>query len=81
MRGGLAAPMALAVGMVLALLPATVPPAPRRPPAPQAKPAQIASAKNSFTEAAYARPAAVPKLTGKVTARGAPAALRSRRRS
>jgi LmbE family N-acetylglucosaminyl deacetylase len=68
--------MALAVGMVLSLLPATVPPAPRHPPAPQAKPVRIASAKSSYAEAAYARPAAVEKAPAadKAPARGAPTA-------
>ncbi|MDN3351674.1 sugar-binding protein [Actinomadura sp. DC4] len=58
MRGGLAAPMALAAGMVLALLPATVPPAPRHPPAPQSRPGRIAPAQSAWDQAAYARPAA-----------------------
>jgi LmbE family N-acetylglucosaminyl deacetylase len=66
--------MALAVGMVLALLPATVPPAAQRPPAPRAKPARIASVKSSYAEAAYARPIAVPRAPGRSSARGAPAA-------
>jgi LmbE family N-acetylglucosaminyl deacetylase len=60
MRGGFAAPMALAAGYILALLPASVPPSPfQHPPAPQAKPGSIAPAHAVYTDSGYARPAAL----------------------
>ncbi|MGH3373401.1 MAG: hypothetical protein ACRDP6_01540, partial [Actinoallomurus sp.] len=58
MRGGLAAPMALAAGLILALLPATGPASMlRHPPTPQAKPGQIPPDQSAYTDAAYARAA------------------------
>ena len=76
MRGGFAAPMALAVGMVLALLPAAIPPAPPHRPAPQARPGHLPPVQSAYTDAAYARPATARKgpVAKDDPARSAPAA-------
>ena len=60
MRGGFAAPMALAAGFILALFPATAPPTRfRHPPAPQAKPASIAPAHATYADTGFDGPAAL----------------------
>jgi len=78
MRGGLAAPMALAAGLILALLPADGPASTlRHPPTPQGKPGQIPPAQSAYTDAAYARAASAsraPATIDQVPARPVPMA-------
>src|SRR5215467_13356451 len=65
MRGGLMAPMALAAGLILCLLPSSQPPgATRQPASPQARPAPIVPSHSLYSEAAYDRHVQAAKAPG-----------------
>ncbi|WP_329253231.1 PIG-L family deacetylase [Actinoallomurus sp. NBC_01490] len=79
MRGGFGAPMALAAGLVVSLLPSAVPPtSPRQPSAPESR--QVNAAASAYTEASHARPAvfpAAPALRRAVPGRNVPTSTAS----
>jgi LmbE family N-acetylglucosaminyl deacetylase len=74
--------MALAAGLILALLPAIAPPsAYPRPPAPQARPGSLPPALSAYTDAAYTHPASAtktPVTTEDVPAQSTPVGAKPR---